>query len=248
MKECDYEITANVLTYALKNLGKTFSQKEFKNVVYTKEFKNYDINAKINEAFLYLVNLGLIELENHNMTYFEKYKFPSIIRITTENITKIYRSLSKKIIRLHENDKEKYGLEKIQKLFEISQLIGLVNASNIKKDDRTLLYVAFTKALVKEETPNSLLALLLLLNLNSYVDISIQNDILSLDAKGVKFELLEFFDDYFILHFDKCSFRLNSLNDITNISSDDINKVDILQILSNYNIEKSVYLFMEKTL
>lgn len=246
MKECDYELTANVLTYALKNLGKSFSQKEFKNVVYTKEFKNYDINAKIQEAFLYLVNLGLIELEKQNMTYFERYKFPSIIKITTENITKVYRELSKKIIRLHEEDKENYGFAKIENFFEISRMIGILNANNIKTSDRVLLDIALAKVLIKQEAPSSLLALILLLNLHSCVDISIKNDILNLDAKSVKFEILEFFDDYFILHFDKCSFRLNSLKDITNISlADKISKAEALQILSKYSLDELI-LFIEK--
>lgn len=249
MKECDYELTANVLTYALKNLGKSFSQKEFKNVVYTKEFKNYDINAKIQEAFLYLVNLGLIELEKQNMTYFERYKFPSIIKITTENITKIYRELSKKIIRLHEEDKENYGLEKIENLLKISQITREINSNNIKESDKNLLNIAFTKIIIKKNVTNSLLGLILFLNLRSCIDISIQNDFISLNAKSVKFKILEFFDDYFILHFDKCSFRLDSLKDIINISwADEISNAEVLQILSRYDIDKNIYLFLENAL
>ncbi len=72
MKSCTFELIVNILTYAIKNKDDAFSQKDFKNVVYTKEFNNYDINEKIAEGCEYLIKRGLLQLQSNKMTFFLK--------------------------------------------------------------------------------------------------------------------------------------------------------------------------------
>ncbi len=252
MKSCTFELIINILTYAIKNKENAFSQKDFKNVVYTKEFANYDINAKIAEGFEYLLKRGLLQLQNENLTHYEKYKLPNTIKINTDNYTSVFKDLSKKIILMHE------GKEMINDTYEVKddyadiiECINILNSNFFSTPDKEEIQTTLSKILIslkiESEAHYSLLTIIQLLALKSKIKIKIKSSINEFTATNVKFDYIEFRDTTIVLTFDKCSFEIESIENIMLIEtidsltlSDHINKS--LAILKAYPIDNTEYI------
>lgn len=249
MKSCTFELVVNILTYAIKNNKDSFSQKDFKNVVYTKEFNNYDINEKIADGCEYLLKRGLLQLESNNMTFFEKYRLPETIKINTENYTKVFKELSKRIILMHE------GKEMINDTYEVKddygdiiEAVDIVNSGFLNYEDKEEIKVTLSKILVSLNVESnahySLLTIIQLLELKSAMKIRVKTKTCEFAASNIKFDQLQFNDDSMVISFDKCSFEIDTIEDILHIDSIDnsllenyINKS--INILEKYPKEKT---------
>ncbi|WP_331775224.1 hypothetical protein [Sulfurospirillum sp. 1612] len=226
MKSCTFELIVNILTYAIKNQGTAFSQKDFKNVVYTKEFHNLDINAKIADGCEYLLKRGFLQIQNTNLMYYEKYKLPDTISINTENYTKVFKELSKRIILMHE------GKEMINDTYEVKDdyadiidAVDMTNSDFFSQEDAKEMRVTISKILVslnvETKAHYSLLTILQLLELKSAMKVKIKTKECEFAATNVKFNKLQFNDASIVLHFDKCSFEIDGIEDILYIDSID---------------------------
>lgn len=250
MKSCTFELIVNILTYAIKNRKTTFSQKDFKNVVYTKEFNNFDINDKIADGFEYLLKRGLIQLENKHATYYEKYKLPNTIKINTENYTQVFKELSKRIILMYE------GKEMINDTYEVKddyaniiEAVNFTNAGFLDKKDKEQLKNTLSKILVsinvESKASYSLLTIIQLLELKASMKIKIKTDSCEFLANNIKFNTLQFNDESMILFFDKCSFEIDNIENILSIKSIDEESLQndlekTIKMLENYpNEEKN---------
>lgn len=238
MHSCTFELIVNILTYAIKNKEDSFSQKDFKNVVYTEEFNNLDLNDKIADGCEYLIKRGLLQLENKKATYYEKYKLPETIKINTDNYTKVYKDLSRRIILMHE------GKDMINDTYEVKDdfadmisAVDFINTNYLSFEDNEELKMTLSKILIsvdnESESRYSLLTLLQLLKLKSSMKIKIENDDSEFYAHNVTFEYIEFNDDVMKLYFNKCSFEVNTLASIV-----DIKFLDELPL--SENIQKSI--------
>lgn len=224
MKSCTLELIVNILTYAIKNKDYAFSQKDFKNMVYTKEFDNFDINDKIAEGFEYLLKRGLLQLKSQNQTFYEKYRLPETIKINTQNYTNVFKDLSKKIILMHE------GIEMINDTYEVkddyAQIIESIDISNsavLSLPDKLEVQTALSKILLslsqEQNSSYSLLTVIQLLELKAAIKIEIETKVCSFNASNIKFNHIQFNDESMLIFFDKCSFEINSIEDIKFISS-----------------------------
>lgn len=224
MKSCTFELIVNILTYAIKNNKNAFSQKDFKNVVYTKEFENLDINEKIADGCEYLVQRGLLQIENVNLAYYEKYKLPESITINTENYTKVFKELSKRIILMHE------GKEMINDTYEVKddyadiiEAVDIINSDFFLVEDRKELKKTLSKILVslnvESKAHYSLLTIIQLLELQSSVKVRIKTKNCEFAASNIKFNKIQFNDNTIVLFFDKCSFEIDDIEDILHIDS-----------------------------
>lgn len=258
MKSCTFELIVNILTYAIKNKDDAFSQKDFKNVVYTKEFNNYDINEKIAEGCEYLIKRGLLQLQSSKMTFFEKYKLPDTIIINTENYTKVFKELSKRIILMHE------GKEMINDTYEVKddyadiiEAVDIVNSGFLSMPDKEEIKVTLSKILVsfkvESEAHYSLLTIIQLLELKSEVTIKIKTKNCEFAATNVKFHHLQFNDESMVLYFDKCSFEIDSIDNILHIDSIDKSSLKdhvakSLEILKSYpkDVTENLITYLEK--
>lgn len=258
MKSCTFELVVNILTYAIKNKDYSFSQKDFKNVVYTKEFNNYDINEKIADGCEYLLKRGLLQIENNKMTFFEKYKLPDTIIINTENYTKVFKELSQRIILMHE------GKEMINDTYEVKddyadiiEAVDTVNSGFLEAEDKEEIKVTLSKILVsynvETDAHYSLLTLIQLLELKSEMKIRIKTKNSEFAASHVKFDKLQFNDDSIILFCNNCSFTIDSIDNILHIDS--VDKLDLhshihksMEILKKYSKENTAELieFLKK--
>ncbi len=251
MYTCTFELIVNILTYAIKNKDNSFSKKDFKNVVYTDEFNNFDINEKISEGCEYLLKRGLLQLENTKVTYYEKYKLPETIKINTDDNTKVYKELSRRIILMHE------GKDMINDTYQVKddlsyiiESVDFVISNYLSAIDNQELKITLSKILISVDNDSksrySLLTLLQLLKLKSSMNIKIKNKDSEFCAYNVKFEHIQFDDSVTILYFNKCSFQIDSLTSIIDIDfldtlplKDNIQKsLDILETYSNTTIEK----------
>lgn len=249
MHSCTFELIVNILTYAIKNKEDTFSQKDFKNVVYTEEFDNLDLNEKISDGCSYLVRRGLLQLENKKATYYEKYKLPETIKINTDNFTKVYKNLSNRIILMHEGkDMINETYEVKDDFSEIIEAVDFINSSYLDLSDNEELKITLSKILIsfvnESESRYSLLTLLQLLKLKSSMKIKIKNKDTEFYANNVTFKYIQFNDDVIMLHFNKCSFEINTLASIREIEfldklplSANIDKS--INILKKYSNEKA---------
>ncbi|MDX1808412.1 MAG: hypothetical protein R3331_02620 [Sulfurospirillaceae bacterium] len=244
MKSCTFELIVNILTYAIKNQGTAFSQKDFKNVVYTKEFNNLDINAKIADGCEYLLKRGFLQIQNTKLMYYEKYKLPETILVNTENYTKVFKELSKRIILMHE------GKEMINDTYEVKDdyadiidAVDMINSDFFSREDAEEMRVTVSKILVslnvESKAHYSLLTIIQLLELKSAMKIKIKTKDCEFAASNIKFYKLQFNDDTIVLHFDKCSFEIDGIEDILHIDSIDDMPLDehikkSLEILSSY--------------
>jgi len=249
MKSCTFELIVNILTYAIKNKNEAFSQKDFKNIVYTKEFNNYDINEKISDGFEYLLKRGFLQLENNNLTYYEKYRLPNTIIINTENFTQVYKDLSKKIILLHE------GKEMINDTYEVKDdyanvidAVDFINAGFLEEVHKEELKITLSKILITFNTQStahySLLSIIQLLELKSAMNIKIKTKSCEFFASNIKFNFIQFNDSSLIVSFDKCSFEIDSIDDILELNSvDDRSLEELLEtsisMLETYKEEKA---------
>lgn len=249
MKSCIFELIVNIMTYAIKNKEHPFSQKDFKNVIYTSEFNNFDINDKISDGFNYLLKRGLLQLENSNVTYYEKYILPETIRINTDNYTKVFKELSKKIILMHE------GKEMINDTYEVKddyadiiEAVDTTNSGFLSIPDKEIIKITLSKILVSLNVESnahySLLTILQLLELKSEMIIKIKTKNCEFAATNVKFNHIQFNDNSMMLYFNKCSFEVNSINDILHIDSIDKSPLEdyikkSIQILKSYPEEKN---------
>ncbi len=226
MKSCTFELIVNILAYAIKNNSNAFSQKDFKNVVYTKEFENLDINEKIADGCEYLIQRGLLQVENLNLAYYEKYKLPDTIIINTENYTRVFKELSKRIVLMHE------GKEMINDTYEVKDdyadiinAVDTVNSDFFLDEDKEELKKTISKVLVslnvESKAHYSLLTLIQLLELQAAVKVRIKTKKCEFAASNIKFNKLQFNDDSMILYFDKCSFEIDGIEDILHIDSMD---------------------------
>lgn len=249
MKSCIFELVINILTYAIKNKDINFSQKDFKNVVYTEEFENFDINEKISYGFEYLLKRGFLQLENNKSTYYEKYKLPEIIKINTENYTKVFKELSRRIIMMHEgkdviNDtyevKDDYG--------DIIEAVDTINSGFLTIKDKNELKNTFCKILVSLNnsitSKYSLLTLIQLLKLKAPIEIEIINKNSQFIANNVEFDYIKFNDESISLYFNKCSIDLDDISSIINLKSVDNLPVNehikkSLEILKNYPLKET---------
>lgn len=235
MENNNLKLIVDILTYAIKNKDHPFSQKDFKNVVYTSEFNNYDINNEISSGFNYLLKIGLLQLENKNVTYYEKYVLPETIIINTNTYTKIFKDLSKKIILMHEGhdtindlyeDKENYA--------QIIEAVDLVNSGFLSVPDKEIIKVTLSKILVslniKSKANYSLLTIIQLLSLKSSVLVKIKNKASEFSASNVKFNFIEFKDESMVLYFDKCSFEIDDISNILHIDS--INQIPLTECIN----------------
>ncbi|PLY07166.1 MAG: hypothetical protein C0625_06000 [Arcobacter sp.] len=252
MKSCTFELIVNILTYAIKNNQNSFSQKDFKNVVYTKEFNNYDINEKIADGFEYLLKRGLLQLESNKMTFFEKYKLPETIKINTKNYTKVFKELSKRIILMHE------GKEMINNTYEVKddyadiiEVVDIVNSGFLLHPDKEEIKVTLSKILislnVESSAHYSLLTIIQLLELKSAMKIKIKTKTSEFAASNIKFCHLQFNENSMVLYFDKCSFEIDNIEDILHIDSIDSSSIEkdinkSIEILNNYPKDKTEYI------
>ncbi len=238
MKSCTFELIVNILTYAIKNKNDAFSQKDFKNVVYTKEFDNYDINEKIAEGFEYLLKRGFLQLKSINVTFYEKYILPETIKINTENYTKVFKDLSKRIILMHE------GKEMINDTYEVKddyaniiECVDIVNAGFLSTPDKEEIKTTLSKILisfnVETKAHYSLLTILQLLELKSAIKIKIKTKECEFAANNVKFNFIQFNDNTMLISFDKCSFEIDNIDNILHIDT-----MDSLSLVEN--ISKSL--------
>lgn len=248
------------MTYAIKNKEHPFSQKDFKNVIYTSEFNNFDLNEKIDDGFNYLLKRGLLQLENRNVTYYEKYILPETIKINTDNYTKVFKELSKRIILMHE------GKEMINDTYEVkddyADIIEAVDSTNsnfLSIPDKEVIKITLSKILVllnvESKAHYSLLTIIQLMQLKSEMIIKIKTKNNEFSATKVKFKYIQFNDDSMLLSFDKCSFTIDNINDIIHIDS--IDKLPLeesieksLKILKSYPDKKvkSLVHYFNKTL
>lgn len=238
MKSCIFELIVNILTYAIKNKDIDFSQKDFKNVVYTEEFENFDINDKISYGFEYLLKRGFLQLKNTKSTYYEKYRLPESIKINTENYTKVFKELSKRIILMHE------GKEVINDTYEVKddyaeiiEAVDTINSGFLSNTDKEELKITLSKILVSLNNSStskySLLTILQLLELKSSIKIVINNKHSNFSANNIAFDYIKFNDESIVLYFDKCSFLIDDIKNIENIESIDQEPLYV-------NIEKSL--------
>jgi hypothetical protein len=214
------------MTYAIKNKEHPFSQKDFKNVIYTSEFNNFDINEKISDGFNYLLKRGLLQLENTNVTYYEKYILPETIKINTDNYTKVFKELSKKIILMHE------GKDMINDTYEVKddyadiiEAVDTTNSGFLSHEHKEVIKIALSKILVSFNVESnahySLLSIIQLLELKSEMIVKIKTKNCEFAATNVKFDYIQFNDDTILLSFNKCSFEIDSINNILHIDSVD---------------------------
>lgn len=240
MKSCIFELVVNILTYAIKNKDVSFSQKDFKNVVYTEEFENFDINEKISYGFEYLLKRGFLQLENNKSTFYEKYRLPETIKINTENYTKVFKELSKRIILMHE------GKEIINDTYEVKddyadiiETVDAIKSDFLSMKDKEELGITLSKILVSLNNSStskySLLTILQLLKLKSSIKIEIRNKNNHFIANNIEFDYIKFNDESIVLYFDKCSFEIDNIASIVNIES--INTISL-----DAHIEKSLLL------
>jgi hypothetical protein len=248
MKSCIFELVVNILTYAIKNKDVCFSQKDFKNVVYTEEFENFDINEKISYGFQYLLKRGFLQLENSKSTFYEKYRLPETLKINTENYTKVFKELSKRIILMHE------GKEVINDTYEVKddyadiiEAVNTVNSELLSIEDRNELKITLCKILVSlnnsKTSKYSLLTIIQLLKLKSPIKIEIVNKNNEFTATNVEFDYIKFNDESIVLYFNSCSIEIDNISSITNIES--LDKLSLqehieksLIILEKYNKNK----------
>ena len=248
MKSCIFELVVNILTYAIKNKDVCFSQKDFKNVVYTEEFENFDINEKISYGFQYLLKRGFLQLENSKSTFYEKYRLPETLKINTENYTKVFKELSKRIILMHE------GKEVINNTYEVKddyadiiEAVNTVNSELLSIEDRNELKITLCKILVSlnnsKTSKYSLLTIIQLLKLKSPIKIEIVNKNNEFTATNVEFDYIKFNDESIVLYFNSCSIEIDNISSITNIES--LDKLSLqehieksLIILEKYNKNK----------
>lgn len=226
MKSSIFELIVNIMTYAIKNKEHPFSQKDFKNVIYTDEFNNFDINEKISNGFNYLLKRGLLQLENSNVTYYEKYILPETIKINTNNYTKLFKDLSEKIILMHE------GKERIDDSYEVKddyadiiEAVDIINSGFLSLPDKEVIKITLSKVLISfnigAKSHYSLLSIIQLMELKSEMIVKIKTNHCEFTATNVKFDYIQFNDETMILSFNKCSFEIDSLNNILNIDSVD---------------------------
>lgn len=257
MKSCIFELVVNILTYAIKNKDVCFSQKDFKNVVYTEEFENFDINEKISYGFQYLLKRGFLQLENSKSTFYEKYRLPETLKINTENYTKVFKELSKRIILMHE------GKEIINDTYEVKddyaeiiEAVNTVNSELLSIEDRNELKITLCKILVSlnnsKTSKYSLLTIIQLLKLKSPIKIEIVNKNNEFTASNVEFDYIKFNDESIVLYFNSCSIEIDNISSITNIES--LDKLSLqehieksLIILEKYNKNKinKIILFLK---
>lgn len=258
MKSCTFELIVNILTYAIKNNQITFSQKDFKNIVYTKEFNNYDINEKISDGCEYLLKRGLLQIENNKMTFFEKYRLPETIKINTQNYTRVFKELSKRIILMHE------GKDIINDTYEVSddyadiiEAVDITNSGFLSILDKEEIKVTLSKILVSQNVESnahySLLTIIQLLSLKAAMKIRIKTKYCEFAASNIKFDYIQFNDETMGLYFDKCSFEIGDIEDILYIDSIDSDSLDehinkSIDLLEKYPIEKTekLVLFLKK--
>lgn len=250
MKSCIFELVVNILTYAIKNRGSYFSQKDFKNVVYTEEFENFNINEKISYGFEYLLKRGFLQLENSKSTYYEKYCLPGTIKINTENYTKVFKELSKRIILMYEdNEVSDDSLLEVKDYYaDILESISITNSGFLSIQDKRELKITLCKILISLNNSStfkySLLTIIQLLELKSSIKIVIKNKNSDFIANNVEFDYIKFNDESIVLYFDKCSFEIDDLSSIINIESiDELSLNDHIEksliILKTYPLNKS---------
>ncbi len=239
MENYTFDLIINILTYAIKNKEEGFSQKDFKNVVYTKEFDNYGLDDKIAYGFRYLLKRGLLQLKQENLTYYEKYTLSSTIKINIRPSPKIFKNLAKKILPIHENK------EIVNSSYDsIIDSINVINSSVLQNTHKEELRTSLLKILISQNmqyTKNySLFTIIQLLQLQSSIKIDIKTKNCEFSAVNVKFDYIKFNDETILLGFDKCSFEIDNVNNIINIDSidslnlqEDIDKS--LKLLTNYN-------------
>lgn len=226
MKSCIFELIVNIMTYAIKNKEHPFSQKDFKNVIYTNEFNNFDINEKISDGFNYLLKRGLLHLENNKVTYYEKYILPETIKTNTDNSTKVFKEISKKIILMHE------GKEMINDTYEVKDdyadiidAVDTVNSDFLSLTDRKVIKITLSKILVsinvESKAHYSLLTIIQLLELKSEMIVKIKSNDCEFTATNVKFDYIQFNNETMLLSFNKCSFEIDNINNILQIESVD---------------------------
>lgn len=243
MQGCTFELIVNLLTYAIKHKEDSFSKKDFKNVVYTEEFNNFDINEKISDACDYLLKRGLLQLENTKVTYYEKYRLPETIKINTDDCTKVYKDLSKRIILMHEGKDIVNGTYEVKDDFaDVIESVDFSNSNTLSTIDKEELKTTLSKILISlnKNSDYSLLTILQLLKLKSSIMIKIKNKNSEFFATNVKFDHIKFNDTTAILFFDKCSFEIDSLSAIVEIESIDTLSLSIhlensLNLLEKYD-------------
>lgn len=248
MKSCIFELVVNILTYAIKNKDASFSQKDFKNVVYTEEFENFDINEKISYGFDYLLKRGFLQLENTHFTYYEKYFLPKTIKINTENYTKVYKELSRRIILMHEGKEQINDTHEVKDDYsEIIEAVDIVNSDMLNLQDKLELKATLCKILISLNnsitSKYSLLTIIQLLKLKSPIKIEINNKNSNFSASNIEFDHIEFNDQSIVLNFNKCSIEIDNISCILNIESTDNIPLkkhieNSLKILDNYSGKK----------
>ncbi len=248
MKSCIFELVINVLTYAIKNKDEYFSQKDFKNVIYTQEFANFDINEKIAFGFEYLLKRGLIDLENNKLTYYEKYSLPKTLQIHIENDTKAIKDLSKNILLMHEGKEKIDTNEEVEDSYsEIIETIEFIHSSSLSEEDKDQLKVTLSKRLLSIDnsitSTYSLFTILQLLKLGSFIEIEIKNEDNCFFAKNVQFKYIEINTSSLSLHFNKCCFEINDISSVKSIKSIDETPLNesidkSIEILNTYSDEK----------
>jgi len=244
MKSCTFELIVNILTYAVKNKNDEFSQKDFKNVVYTKEFNNLDINEKIADGCEYLLKRGLLQAKDTSLIYYEKYKLPETIIINIHDNIKVVKDLTQKIILMHE------GKEMINDTYEVKDdyadiidAVDTVNSDFFSDLDSEQIRITISKILislnVESNAHYSLLTIIQLLELKASMKVRIKTKDSEFYASNVQFNKLQFNESTIVLYFDKCSFVIDGIEDILHIDSISGLEVDeeiekALSILSTY--------------
>lgn len=224
MKECMLDIVVNILTYAIKNRYEPFSPKDFKNVVYTDQFDNFDINEKIARGCKFLQKRGLLKLSQDSMKFYEKYKLPKNIQIPTKNTTTIYKELARKIILMYE-DENAFTNDAIDSRYSnIIEAIKIAQENFLPSKDQEQIEMTLTKILLSLKAKHNrkcyyLLTIIQLLELKSSINIEIKTSKHNFSGTNIKFNHIQFNNETIILFFNTCSFEIEDIKDIIIMSS-----------------------------
>ena len=101
----------------------------------------------------------------------------------------------------------------------------IINSGFLSLPDKEVIKITLSKVLISfnigAKSHYSLLSIIQLMELKSEMIVKIKTNHCEFTATNVKFDYIQFNDETMILSFNKCSFEIDSLNNILNIDSVD---------------------------